>query len=95
MIHAEQQSFIGCEVFEEKALPIKEKSKLSNIDNVNLIVFKLMFGFLEKISTPSVDIFFFEMIFMCCLNSGILFRVNDNFSNTSNISFFATFTFIL
>ncbi len=23
MIHAEQQSFIGCEVFEEKALPIK------------------------------------------------------------------------
>ncbi|WP_210371597.1 DUF244 domain-containing protein [Borreliella garinii] len=31
MIHAEQQSFIGCEVFEEKALPIKEKSKLSKI----------------------------------------------------------------
>ncbi|WP_418905370.1 DUF244 domain-containing protein (plasmid) [Borreliella turdi] len=31
MIHAEQQSFIGCEVFEEKALPTKEKSKLSKI----------------------------------------------------------------
>uniref|UniRef100_UPI001C02393C YqaJ viral recombinase family protein n=1 Tax=Borreliella bavariensis TaxID=664662 RepID=UPI001C02393C len=31
MIHAEQQSFIGCEVFEEKTLPIKEKSKLSKI----------------------------------------------------------------
>ncbi|WP_215536779.1 DUF244 domain-containing protein [Borreliella bavariensis] len=31
MIHADQQSFIGCEVFEEKALPIKEKSKLSKI----------------------------------------------------------------
>ncbi len=31
MIHAEQQSFIGCEAFEEKALPIKEKSKLSKI----------------------------------------------------------------
>ncbi len=31
MIHAEQQSFIGCEVFEEKALSIKEKSKLSKI----------------------------------------------------------------
>ncbi|WP_210373275.1 DUF244 domain-containing protein [Borreliella garinii] len=31
MIHAEQQSFTGCEVFEEKALPIKEKSKLSKI----------------------------------------------------------------
>ncbi len=33
MIHAEQQSFIGCEVFEEKALPIKEKSKLSKTKN--------------------------------------------------------------
>uniref|UniRef100_UPI00165D6365 YqaJ viral recombinase family protein n=1 Tax=Borreliella bavariensis TaxID=664662 RepID=UPI00165D6365 len=31
MIHAEQQSFIGCEVFEEKTLPIKEKSKLSKM----------------------------------------------------------------
>ncbi len=31
MIHVKQQSFIGCEVFEEKALPIKEKSKLSKI----------------------------------------------------------------
>ncbi len=31
MIHAEQQSFIECEVFEEKTLPIKEKSKLSKI----------------------------------------------------------------
>ncbi len=31
MIHAEQQSFIGCEVFEEKTLFIKEKSKLSKI----------------------------------------------------------------
>ncbi|WP_151060902.1 DUF244 domain-containing protein [Borreliella turdi] len=31
MIHVKQQSFTGCEVFEEKALPIKEKSKLSKI----------------------------------------------------------------
>ncbi len=31
MIHVKQQGFIGCEVFEEKALPIKEKSKLSKI----------------------------------------------------------------
>ncbi len=31
MIHAEQQSFIGCEVFEKKTLFIKEKSKLSKI----------------------------------------------------------------
>ncbi len=31
MIHVEQQSFIGCKVFEEKTLPIKEKSKLSKI----------------------------------------------------------------
>ncbi|WP_151073873.1 DUF244 domain-containing protein [Borreliella turdi] len=31
MIHIKQQSFTGCEVFEEKTLPIKEKSKLSKI----------------------------------------------------------------
>ncbi|ACL34720.1 hypothetical protein BGAPBR_Q0060 (plasmid) [Borreliella garinii PBr] len=31
MIYAEQQSFIGCEVFEEKTLSIKEKSKLRKI----------------------------------------------------------------
>ncbi|WP_418905848.1 DUF244 domain-containing protein [Borreliella japonica] len=31
MMNFEQQSFIGCEIFEEKALPIKEKSKLSKI----------------------------------------------------------------
>ncbi|WP_418905830.1 DUF244 domain-containing protein [Borreliella japonica] len=31
MIHTEQQSFIGCEIFEEKSSPIKEKSKLSKI----------------------------------------------------------------
>ncbi len=31
MIYAEQQSFIGCEVFEEKFSPVKEKSKLSKI----------------------------------------------------------------
>ncbi|WP_418905428.1 DUF244 domain-containing protein (plasmid) [Borreliella turdi] len=30
-MHIEQQSFIGCEVFEEKSFPIKEKSKLSKI----------------------------------------------------------------
>ncbi|WP_420025478.1 DUF244 domain-containing protein [Borreliella valaisiana] len=31
MISFEQQSFIGCEVFEEKSTPTKEKSKLSKI----------------------------------------------------------------
>ncbi|WP_210382858.1 DUF244 domain-containing protein [Borreliella garinii] len=31
MLCVKQQSFIGCEVFEEKSFPIKEKSKLSNI----------------------------------------------------------------
>ncbi len=31
MICVSQQSFIGCEVFEEKSFPIKEKSKLSKI----------------------------------------------------------------
>ncbi|WP_420025112.1 DUF244 domain-containing protein (plasmid) [Borreliella yangtzensis] len=31
MISFEQQSFIGCEVFEEKSFPTKEKSKLSKI----------------------------------------------------------------
>ncbi len=31
MISFEQQSFIGCEVVEEKSFPIKEKSKLSKI----------------------------------------------------------------
>ncbi|SCW43007.1 hypothetical protein SAMN02983004_01085, partial [Borreliella japonica] len=31
MKHVEQQSFIGCEVFEEKSSPVKEKSKLSKI----------------------------------------------------------------
>ncbi|XPC98097.1 DUF244 domain-containing protein (plasmid) [Borreliella japonica] len=31
MMNFEQQSFIGCEVFEEKSSPIKEKSKLSKI----------------------------------------------------------------
>ncbi|WP_418454801.1 DUF244 domain-containing protein (plasmid) [Borreliella spielmanii] len=31
MKHIEQQSFIGCEVFEEKSSPVKEKSKLSKI----------------------------------------------------------------
>ncbi len=31
MIYVNQQSFIGCEVFEEKSFPIKEKSKLSKI----------------------------------------------------------------
>ncbi|SCW39704.1 YqaJ-like recombinase domain-containing protein [Borreliella japonica] len=32
MMNFEQQSFIGCEIFEEKSSPIKEKSKLSKID---------------------------------------------------------------
>ncbi|XPC98177.1 DUF244 domain-containing protein (plasmid) [Borreliella japonica] len=31
MMNFEQQSFIGCEVFEEKSSPVKEKSKLSKI----------------------------------------------------------------
>ncbi|WP_418905721.1 DUF244 domain-containing protein [Borreliella japonica] len=31
MMNFEQQSFIGCEIFEEKSSPIKEKSKLSKI----------------------------------------------------------------
>ncbi|WP_418456612.1 hypothetical protein [Borreliella lusitaniae] len=31
MIHAKQQNFIGCKVFEEKSPPIKEKSKLKNL----------------------------------------------------------------
>ncbi|OJH14455.1 hypothetical protein ER70_08710, partial (plasmid) [Borreliella bissettiae] len=31
MISVEQQSFTGCEIFEEKSSPIKEKSKLSKI----------------------------------------------------------------
>ncbi|WP_210376898.1 DUF244 domain-containing protein [Borreliella valaisiana] len=31
IIHVKQQSFIGCEVFEEKSTPTKEKSKLSKI----------------------------------------------------------------
>ncbi|APJ09413.1 hypothetical protein BLA32_05980, partial (plasmid) [Borreliella afzelii] len=31
IMHVEQQSFIGCEVFEEKSSPVKEKSKLSKI----------------------------------------------------------------
>ncbi|WP_420025487.1 DUF244 domain-containing protein [Borreliella valaisiana] len=31
IIHVNQQSFIGCEVFEEKSTPTKEKSKLSKI----------------------------------------------------------------
>ncbi|MBB6213774.1 hypothetical protein HNP67_001269 [Borreliella californiensis] len=31
MISVNQQSFIGCEIFEEKSSPIKEKSKLSKI----------------------------------------------------------------
>ncbi len=31
MIRAKQQSFIGCEVFEEKLSTVKEKSKLSKI----------------------------------------------------------------
>ncbi|WP_420025512.1 hypothetical protein QIA36_07000 (plasmid) [Borreliella yangtzensis] len=33
MISFEQQSFIGCEVFEEKSTLTKEKSKLSKISN--------------------------------------------------------------
>ncbi|WP_419260269.1 YqaJ viral recombinase family protein, partial [Borreliella afzelii] len=31
IMHIEQQSFIGCEVFEEKSFPVKEKSKISKI----------------------------------------------------------------
>ncbi|MCR8910177.1 hypothetical protein MT375_06980, partial [Borreliella burgdorferi 297] len=31
MISVNQQSFTGCEIFEEKSSPIKEKSKLSKI----------------------------------------------------------------
>ncbi|EEF84002.1 conserved hypothetical protein (plasmid) [Borreliella spielmanii A14S] len=31
MMHIKQQSFTGCEVFEEKSLPVKEKSKISKI----------------------------------------------------------------